>query len=99
MRLRDFFGILIAFVADGIQIGTTLISLGTDQLLVPVQVVFSAIVSAILALVMGPDRRLLPAIIELLPAANVVPGFSVGAIWLSFSNARKKNKGEPSGEP
>ena len=87
MNRRDFVGILVALVADGIQLTTSMVTLGNDQFAVPVQVLFSAGVSALLALIMKPSVRLLPgAVLELLPITNVVPGFTGGALWVAFSN-------------
>jgi hypothetical protein len=92
MRRRDYFGILFAMIADGMQFATTAFTLGTDQFAIPVQVIYSVVVSAILALVMKPSLRLLPgAVLEVLPITNLAPGFTGGALWVALSN-RKANK-------
>ena len=94
MRMRDFLGVIVAFVADFVQVGTTSISLGTDQFAVPMQVLFSAAVSVILATLMGPNPRLLPSVVlELIPLANVLPGFTGSAVWIALNNRKLKARG------
>ena len=89
MRMRDYLGVLLAFVADSIQIGTSVVTFGGDQFAVPVQVLFSAAVSAILALIMGPRKRLWPvAILEMIPFANILPGFTGAALSIALGNRR-----------
>lgn len=94
MRMRDFMGVLVAMVADAVQFGTTVITLGADQFAVPAQVVFSAIVSLVLAMFMGPHPRLLPGVVlEFIPVTNVLPGFTGAAVWVAWQNRRHLKEG------
>lgn len=89
MRRRDFAGILVAMLADSVQLGTTVWTLGGDQLAIPVQLLFSLGVSGVLMLIMGPHKRLLPgAVLELVPFGNVLPGFTAAALWVALRGRR-----------
>ena len=97
MRLRDFIGICLAFVFDAIQVGTSLLSGLGDQLAVPVQVLYSALCSILLAVIMKPDPRLLPAaILELIPFVNLLPGFTGAALIVGL---RKRPQDDMAHEP
>lgn len=91
-EMRVFIAFVVALLADALQLGTTLVTLGADQGAIPVQLVFSAIVSLALAGLLGPDKRLLPAaLIEFLPFVNVAPSFTV-AVWVVTRS--RKRRGE-----
>ena len=93
MRHRDFLGVLIAFLADSAQLGITVVSFGASQIAIPVQVVFTVVVSAILALLMGSNMRLLfGAAIDIIPILNLGPGLTFGALWTAHNNAKKRKE-------
>ena len=48
LRYRDMVAVLFAVLADSVQLGTTVITLGGDLLALPAQLVFSCFVSAVL---------------------------------------------------
>ncbi len=93
LRKRDFAGIILALVADGVQVSSAVVSFGSAELAVPLQLLFSASVSVLLMLVMGPSVRLLPSsVVELVPMVNVAPGFTLGALWVAFHNRRRVSR-------
>lgn len=97
MKMREFIGLVIAGTADAVQLGTTVVSLGSDQITIPAQILFSAVVSILLALVMGPQKKFLPTfVLEVLPFVNVLPSFT-GAAILAIKEDRKKQDPEPKG--
>lgn len=86
MRARDYLGILIAILADSVQIGTTFVSLGTAQLLVPLQLLFVVGVTLVLGLLMGWNGSLLVVALEAIPGVNMLPSFTARAVAVAISN-------------
>ena len=97
MKMREFVGLVIAGTADAVQLGTTVVSLGSDQITIPAQILFSAVVSIVLAAVMGPQKKFLPTfVLEVVPFVNNLPSFT-GAAILAIREGRKNQDPEPRG--
>ena len=85
MSMKKYIAILVAFLADATQVGTTIITFGADLLVIPQQVLFSVFISIVLAILMKPNVRLLPSgIIEVIPFMSPIPSFTVGAVWVAL---------------
>ena len=97
MKMREFIGLVIAGAADAVQVGTTVVTLGSDQITIPAQILFSAFVSILLAVVMGPQKKFLPTfVLEVLPFVNVLPSFT-GAAILAIREDRKNQDPQSKG--
>lgn len=90
MSIRNFIGILVAFLADAIQIETTIVTFGAGLFAIPSHILFSVIVSITLAIIMKPNIRFLPsAVIELIPGMNLIPSFTAVALWVTFNTKKQ----------